>query len=62
MCQMISALNPKKIIYSSCNHESLLFDLKLLSGYQISSVELFDMFPQTEHFETLVVASVSSSQ
>lgn len=62
ICRQILDLNPKKIIYSSCNHESLLSDLKLLSGYQISSVELFDMFPQTEHFETLVVASVSSLQ
>jgi 23S rRNA (uracil747-C5)-methyltransferase len=58
ICRQVLDLNPKKIIYSSCNHESLISDLKLLSGYDISSVELFDMFPQTEHFETLVALDI----
>jgi 23S rRNA (uracil747-C5)-methyltransferase len=56
ICREINAINPQKIIYSSCNHETLIADLKLLSGHEIKSVEIFDMFPQTEHFETLVVA------
>ena len=58
ICREINAINPQKIIYSSCNYETLIADLKLLSGYEIRSVEIFDMFPQTEHFETMVVAEV----
>ena len=46
---------PKTIIYSSCNHVSLKDDLKKLSAnYSIRKVQIFDMFPHTAHFETLV--------
>lgn len=44
------------IIYSSCSYESLAHDLKTLSrSYQIKHIKIFDMFPHTEHFETLVL-------
>lgn len=43
-------------IYSSCNAETLAQDiLKLKDHYQVIKVQLFDMFPHTEHFETLVL-------
>ena len=46
---------PQTIIYSSCSHESLGADLqKLKCHYEITRAQIFDMFPQTEHFETLV--------
>jgi len=42
------------IIYSSCNVETLKKDLEALEGiYKCSKAQLFDMFPHTEHFETL---------
>lgn len=45
----------KHLIYSSCNYLSLVTDLKELSKlYRIEKVQIFDMFPHTEHFETLV--------
>lgn len=46
-----------KIIYVSCNPKSLARDLHFLSeeGYSIHSVQPFDMFPQTEHVETVVL-------
>jgi 23S rRNA (uracil-5-)-methyltransferase RumA len=53
----IKALNeirPKKIIYVSCNAKQLAKELKQFVGYHIKSVALFDMFPQTQHFETVV--------
>ncbi len=54
-CELLMENAPKKIIYSSCNYETLATDLKKLSSmYQITKVQIFDMFPHTKHFETLV--------
>jgi 23S rRNA (uracil1939-C5)-methyltransferase len=45
-----------RIFYVSCDAPSLARDAKRLcaAGYQMSRVQLFDMFPQTAHIETLV--------
>lgn len=52
-------INPRNIIYISCNPSTLARDLKVLctSDYKIKTVTPFDMFPQTNHVETLVVMS-----
>lgn len=48
--------SPEYIFYSSCNLETLERDLsKLKYNYNLIYIQLFDMFPYTEHFETLVV-------
>lgn len=46
---------PKHIAYCACDPVTLARDLRTLadSGYTLSSVCGFDMFPQTHHFETL---------
>ncbi len=49
----INAIRPKHLIYSSCNPETLAQDLMSLQ-YDIVRVQLFDMFPHTEHIEVLV--------
>lgn len=52
---LLMKAKPQTIIYSSCSHESLGSDLKKLDPlYSIRRIQLFDMFPQTNHFETLV--------
>lgn len=45
------------LIYVSCDPSTLARDLARLTqdGYVISDMELLDMFPQTSHFEALVV-------
>jgi 23S rRNA (uracil747-C5)-methyltransferase len=44
------------IIYSSCSMESLSRDLSQLKiRYEILKVQIFDMFPHSHHFETLVL-------
>ncbi|MGE3610889.1 MAG: methyltransferase domain-containing protein [Bacteriovoracaceae bacterium] len=43
------------IIYSSCSYESLQEDLTILTNYKVMKAQIFDMFPHTEHFETLVL-------
>ncbi len=53
----ILELKPNKIIYLSCNPETLARDLSVLVkyNYKLNSVTPFDMFPQTNHIETLAV-------
>lgn len=51
-------ISPEYIFYSSCNAETLERDWQSLkNNYQIDSLQLFDMFPFTTHFETLTVLS-----
>ncbi len=58
---VVSALAPKnlpllrEIHYVSCNPVTLARDLRALSaqGFKVSSVQPFDMFPQTDHVEVV---------
>ena len=49
-------LSPKKIIYISCNPDTLTDDLKLIlkGKYNITYIQPVDMFPHTSHVETIV--------
>lgn len=54
--ETLLSVEPKKIVYISCEPSSLARDLRMLAEkYKIESVQPFDMFPQTQHIETLVV-------
>ncbi len=56
--QLVKTSGIKNIIYSSCSVESLAKDLASLSDrYRIDKIQIFDMFPHTEHFETLTLLS-----
>ncbi len=51
-------LNPKNIVYLSCDPATLARDLnQLLENYTPKNIIPYDMFPQTHHMETLVVLS-----
>lgn len=52
----ILAARPRQLIYVSCNPVSLAWDLKQLcaGGYQVAALQPFDMFPHTQHVETVV--------
>jgi 23S rRNA (uracil1939-C5)-methyltransferase len=46
----------KKIVYVSCNPETLARDIQYLSSmYEVNYVQPVDMFPMTAHVETIVV-------
>lgn len=53
----IAQQKPRSILYISCHPVSLVRDLAVLRdhGYdlKIQHLQIFDMFPQTDHFETL---------
>jgi len=50
-------LGPKKIVYISCNPDTLARDLKILAddGYDLKAVKPFDMFCHTLHVEAVTV-------
>ena len=53
------AARPGRIAYVSCNVQSLARDLGVLCSsfprYRLAAIQSFDMFPQTNHVETLVL-------
>lgn len=53
--QSLLTLKPKKIVYISCGPDTLARDLKLITkgGYRAEKSECVDMFPFTEHIETV---------
>ena len=48
-------LSPKKVIYFSCNPETLARDLKYLTKhhYKVEKIQPVDMFPFCDHCETV---------
>ena len=51
------SMNPRRIVYISCNPETQVRDLEIFAqaGYRMVSLKLVDMFPHTSHVETVVV-------
>ncbi len=50
----IKLMNPATILYSSCNPETLVRDLRQLAPeFQVKSFKPFDMFPLTDHWEVV---------
>lgn len=52
-------LKPKRVVYISCNPETLARDLKYLTGngYRVEQMQPTDMFCFTEHVETVCLLS-----
>lgn len=52
-------LAPKKVVYISCNPETQQRDLRFLTkrGYKVEKIQPVDMFPHTNHVETVVLLS-----
>jgi 23S rRNA (uracil1939-C5)-methyltransferase len=46
---------PPTLIYVSCSPTALVRDLGNLTGYTITELHLFDLFPQTAHIETVAI-------
>lgn len=60
----IVEMQPKKVVYVSCDSATLARDLKYLCerGYQVESVCPVDMFPMTVHVETVCLLSNRKSK
>ncbi len=57
LLKAVAACSPSRIVYVSCNPATLARDLKELSalGYKTKKVCPMDMFPNTEHVETVAL-------
>ncbi|NYG57614.1 23S rRNA (uracil747-C5)-methyltransferase [Nocardioides daedukensis] len=51
---------PTHVLYSSCNVTTLARDMTAMGNYRIVSAGLFDMFPQTDHHEVMVLLARTS--
>ncbi len=53
----VKVLNPKKVVYVSCNMETQARDLKLFAGkgYKVKKIQPVDMFPFTGHVECVTL-------
>ena len=56
LIDFVSRLDPKRIVYISCNPKTLARDVKqfIANGFNCSSVTPVDMFPRTGHVESVV--------
>lgn len=55
LCETLGASGAKTIIYSSCNAVTLARDIAAMPAYEPKFIRLFDMFPQTDHYEVMVL-------
>ncbi len=55
--QLLRRINSRKIIYVSCNPFSMARDLRIITerNWTVQKVQPIDMFPQTDHIETVVL-------
>ena len=55
LSEFLNQIQPHFILYSSCNAVTMGKDLQHLTFYKPLKIQLFDMFPQTSHYEVLVL-------
>ena len=55
--RQLAELSPQNVVYVACDPVALARDTKTLreSGYDLTELRAFDIFPHTHHFETLAV-------
>lgn len=56
LCARLATSNAKHILYVSCDPQTLGRDLALLApSYRPRTIELFELFPQTSHVESVIL-------
>lgn len=56
LLKTILKVQPKKVVYVSCNPSTLAKDISVLSSkYHVSGIQPVDMFPQTAHVEAVTL-------
>ncbi len=64
LLQLLSEMQPERIVYVSCNPSTLARDLKFMStnGYSVEEAQPVDMFPWSGHVECVVLMTNSGSK
>jgi 23S rRNA (uracil1939-C5)-methyltransferase len=59
--RLLAGLQPEHVCYVSCDPSTLARDLGYLArrGYRLRALEMFDLFPQTFHIETVATLRLS---
>lgn len=62
LLKFVAKLNPKRVVYISCNPTTLARDVRIMRelGYTTDEVKGFDMFPMTGHVESVVCLTRSA--
>ena len=57
VASLMVALNPRTIVYVACDPAALARDTAYLEsfGYQLSDIRAFDLFPMTQHIESVAL-------
>ena len=55
LCATLEASSVGTVVYSSCNAVTLARDLAAMPSLRPRRIRVFDMFPQTEHYEVMVL-------
>lgn len=59
----ILAVEPKKVVYISCNPATMVRDIKLLEEkYEVGEIQPVDMFPFTSHVECVAVLQLKEER
>ena len=61
--QSLVKLSPRRIVYISCNPETLARDMQYLlhKGYRAEKIQPVDMFPHTRHIECVAYLTLNST-
>jgi 23S rRNA (uracil1939-C5)-methyltransferase len=61
--ESVARCAPEKVVYISCNPETLARDLKTLTkkGYRVKHIQPVDMFPWTDNCETVCLLTRQKS-
>jgi len=56
---VFETIAPPRAVYVSCNPEALALELPVIlkAGYRVTHLQAVDMFPHTDHIETVAVFS-----
>lgn len=51
----LETLRPESVLYVSCDPQTLSRDIRTVGSYEVDRSYLFDFFPSTYHFETMLL-------
>ncbi|WP_231935360.1 23S rRNA (uracil(1939)-C(5))-methyltransferase RlmD [Dermatophilus congolensis] len=55
LARVLQDLDARRVLYSSCQAATLAQDLAVMTSWRIERARIFDMFPQSDHYEVMVL-------